>query len=77
MQEDLQLVRGAAAVGGAAAAQTTAIGLQGPRDNDIPGFGSFWCKVNTEHVTASVKEDFCNDERYNFKCQKTCGLCTD
>lgn len=26
---------------------------------------------------ASAKEDFCNDERYNFKCKKACGICDD
>ena len=32
-------------------------------DNDIPGFGSFWCELNTDqkYVTGSDKEGFCND----------------
>ena len=43
-------------------------------DNNIPGFGSFWCKLNTGSVT-DKDADFCNDERFNFLCKKTCGLC--
>ena len=45
------------------------------RDNDIPGFGSLFCILNTDakYVTESDKEDFCNDPHYKNKCMLTCG----
>ena len=48
-------------------------------DNDIPGFGSFWCELNTDpkYVTGSAKEGFCNTEHNKNKCKKSCGLCND
>ena len=47
------------------------------RDNDIPGFGSLFCILNTDakYVTESDKEDFCNDPHYKNKCMLTCGAC--
>ena len=47
------------------------------RDNDIPGFGSLFCILNTDakYVTESDKEDFCNDPHYKNKCMLTCGEC--
>ena len=44
-------------------------------DNNIPGLGSYWCKLNTHYATESASERFCNDEKYKVKCKKTCGLC--
>ena len=44
-------------------------------DNDIVGFGSFWCQLNT--VTEEAKEKFCNTENGKEKCMRTCGLCDD
>ena len=43
-------------------------------DNDIPGFGSFWCELNT---VQKYKERFCNTEHNKNKCKKSCGLCDD
>ena len=46
-------------------------------DNTIPGFGSFWCILNTDarYVTESDKENFCNTPHYKNKCMLTCGEC--
>ena len=46
-------------------------------DNKIPGFGSFWCELNTnlDLVSESAKEEFCNNEHFKSKCMLTCGEC--
>ena len=44
-------------------------------DNNIPGLGSYWCKLNTHYATEAASERFCNDKKFKVKCKKTCGLC--
>ena len=46
-------------------------------DNNIPGIGSWWCKLNTntKYVTESVNEGFCKNEVYKNNCMLSCGEC--